>query len=151
MNTGRVLHMARHRSRGYALLLLAWVPGLLGAAEIRPYDEASFVQLNAKGQPVLVDIRTPWCPTCLVQDRHIQAIVAEFGQRDLTVLQVDFDLQKTLVRKFNARTQSTLVMYGGGREVARVVGETRPEMLRGMVARGVLAASGHWPLRQQNR
>lgn len=126
------------------LLALVLLPGATVAAEIRVYDASLFAQLNAEGRPFLIDIRAPWCPTCLAQERQLRSIVAGFGDRDLTILQVDFDLQKPLVKQFNARSQSTLVMFGGGKEVARVAGETRAEVLRGMVARGVLAASGQW-------
>lgn len=137
---------ARSRATWCAfVLLVACLSGEAHTAEIRAYDANVFAQRNAEGRPMLIDIRAPWCPTCLVQERSLHAIVAEFGDKDFTILQIDFDLQKSLVQQFKARSQSTLVMFGGGREVARVVGETRKEILRGMVARGVLAANGKWP------
>ena len=45
-----------------------------------------------------------------------------FGR--LKVFRVDFDSQKDVVRKFNARMQSTLIVFKGGAEVGRSVGDT---------------------------
>jgi len=44
--------------------------------EWQPYDAARVAQLNARGQPLLVNFTASWCLTCLVNERNAFADVA---------------------------------------------------------------------------
>ena len=44
---------------------------------------------------------------------------------DLIVLEVDFDTNKDILKKFGVRQQATLIAYRGRTEVGRAVGITR--------------------------
>jgi thioredoxin 1 len=37
------------------------------AAEIKPYDKATFDALEAAGKPVVIHVYADWCPTCKEQ------------------------------------------------------------------------------------
>ena len=54
--------------------------------------------------------------------------------KDMTVLTVDFDSQKDALRTLDARTQSTLIVYKGGREVGRSVGVTERGAIETLLA-----------------
>ncbi len=93
---------------------------------IAPFDQAVFDAALADGKPILVEISATWCPTCKAQKAILADLLAEPRFADLTWLEVDFDSRKDLVRALGAQSQSTLIVYGGGEEVGRSVGETRP-------------------------
>lgn len=98
-----------------------------------PYDQAAFDAALAAGAPMLVEISAPWCPTCRAQKAVLAELLADPRFADLVRLEVDFDSRKDVVRALRATAQSTLIVYAGGDEVGRVVGETRPEALAELV------------------
>jgi len=94
------------------------------AAEIKPYDKATFDALQAAGKPVVLHVYADWCPTCKQQTPIIAELVAQPAFKDYTVLKVNFDTQKDLLKVLGVGTQSTLIVYRGKTEVARTVGDT---------------------------
>jgi len=112
------------------LALLSWFAGVsLAAAAGLPYDQARFDALNQAGKPVLVWIHADWCPTCKAQGKVLDELLPRPELQGLTVLKVDFDSQKPVVRAFRAVRQSTFILYKGGREVARSLGDTRRDSI----------------------
>ncbi|WP_321790320.1 thioredoxin family protein [Burkholderia pyrrocinia] len=94
------------------------------AGEIKPYTPQRFDQLTQAGKPVVVDVSATWCPTCKAQQPIIESLMKQPAYQDVTVLTVDFDSNKTALKKFKIGTQSTLVAFKGASELARSVGET---------------------------
>lgn len=123
--------MARLVSALILLLALAGPAWALGD----PYDQTRFDRLQAQGQPVLVWIHAVWCPTCKAQGKILPGLLARPELKDVTVLKVDFDDQKPLVRKFRAFQQSTLIMHRGGRETGRSIGDTDPASLYALLTK----------------
>jgi thioredoxin 1 len=99
------------------------------ALEIKPYSAEALQAAQATGQPVAVHFRADWCPTCRVQDKSLAQLKAEKGL-DITVLAVDYDKEKDLKRAMNVRAQSTLIVFKGKEERARLAGETEADKLR---------------------
>jgi len=94
------------------------------AAQTMNFDQSRFVAAQGAGQPILIDIRASWCPTCAAQKPIIEHLAAAPEYKELLIFQVDFDSQKDIVRLFGARSQSTLIAFHGTRETARSVGDT---------------------------
>ncbi len=118
----------------FGLVMLA-MPAL--AAERRPYDPSAFANARAAGFPVLVDISAPWCVACAVQNA---AIVRNLLRPEFTrfqIFDVDFDHQKDVVRQFNATNPSTLIIFKGSRETARVIGGTDTDLIGAMMQRAI--------------
>lgn len=90
----------------------------------QPFDQASFDRLQKQGKPILVMIHADWCPVCRAQAPIIDKLLNEKDFQPITALRVDFDKQKSLVRHFRAVRQSTLIVFNGGKEVARSLGDT---------------------------
>ncbi len=107
----------------------------LAAAEPAParFDQASFDAALADGRAMLVEISAPWCPTCRAQKAVLADLLQGSRFDGLVHLDVDFDTQKDVVRALGARQQSTLIVYAGGSEIRRVVGETRPEEIEALL------------------
>jgi thioredoxin 1 len=111
-----------------ALLFCFACIGVAGAAGL-PYDPARFAALNQEGKPILVWIHADWCPTCKAQGKVLDELLPRPELRGLSVLRVDFDRQKAVVHAFRAISQSTFILFKGGREVARSLGDTRPDSI----------------------
>lgn len=102
------------------------LPLAASAAEIQPFTPAAFDAAKAAGKPILIDVSAPWCPTCKAQRPVLSNLEAQPKFKDLVVLDVDFDSQKDVLRRFGVRMQSTLIAFKGDHETARSTGETRP-------------------------
>src|SRR5579872_6005739 len=94
------------------------------AAQFVPFDAALFAAAQNTGQPILVDIRASWCPTCAAQKPILDRLTTEPAFKKLVVFTVDFDTQKDVVRNFHADMQSTLIVFKGKTETGRSVGDT---------------------------
>lgn len=106
----------------------------LSAEAGQPYNEKAFNEARSAGKPVLINVTAPWCPTCRQQKPIIGAIETE--RPDLVVFDVDFDSEKDVLRKLRVRSQSTLIVFKGEKEVGRSTAETNPERLRALIAKG---------------
>ena len=122
--------------RRTVLALFATLPFLpmATAGEIVPYDANRLSALQAAGEPVLLHVTAPWCPTCRAQHPIVSNLAADPANADLTVFEVDFDSQKDVLRQFNVRQQSTLIAFRGAEERGRAVGITDPAAIAALVA-----------------
>ena len=93
-------------------------------AEPTAYTQITFNQMQRNGKPILVVVYASWCPTCRAQAPIIDELLAENEFKSITALLVDFDAQKNILDKLNVSKQSTLIVYKGGKEVARSTGDT---------------------------
>lgn len=112
---------------GVALLALA--PAAY-ALDIQPYSADRLAQLQSAGKPVAVHFHAEWCGTCKTQEKALQTIKAEGSVPQVTLLVADYDKEKDLRRKMKVAAQSTLVVFKGSNEVARLGGETATDKLK---------------------
>ena len=117
--------------------LFALAPRYAFAGSTVPFDAAAFEAAQKSGKPAIVEISAPWCPVCKAQKPILAKLAADPRFKDLTVFDIDFDSQKDLVRKFGARSQSTLIAYKGTNEVGRSVGETQPEYIEALLEKAL--------------
>ena len=114
-------------------LLLSVGLGPARASGEMPFSDAAFEAARTAGRPILIAISAPWCPICRTQKPIIEKLAADPRFRNLQVFAIDFDNQKDLLRRFDARMQSTLIAYKGATEVGRSVGETQQEWIEGLL------------------
>lgn len=108
---------------------LIGVASLAHALDVKPYSAQALAAAEQAGQPVAVHFHADWCPTCRAQEKSLTTLAAE-KSLDLTVLVANYDTEKDLKRRFNVRTQSTLVVLKGSQEVARLAGDSSVEGIR---------------------
>jgi thioredoxin-like negative regulator of GroEL len=113
------------------------VPVFAVASGSQPYEAAAFKAAQDAGKPVLVEIHADWCTECRAQDRVMNRLDREPAYANLVRFRVDFDHQKDIVKAFKARMQSTLVLFKGSTEVARIVGETDEGKIRAMLGKAL--------------
>lgn len=107
-----------------ALFTAALLSTPLHAAERHAYSPKAFDAAQAAGEPILVEVHAPWCPTCQAQEKVLGKLEADEKYARLQVFRVDFDSQKDALTRFRASRQSTLIAFKGKAETGRSVGET---------------------------
>ncbi|OGT91834.1 MAG: thiol reductase thioredoxin [Gammaproteobacteria bacterium RIFOXYA12_FULL_61_12] len=116
-----------------SLLLLPFLAAGAALAGGAPYDAAKFDALNAEGKPILIAIHADWCPTCQAQDPIISGLLTKPEFQGITAFRVDFDGQQEAVKRFKASMQSTLILFKGGKELGRSLGETRQDAIAALL------------------
>jgi thioredoxin-like negative regulator of GroEL len=112
---------------------MLFLPVAVHAASEQAFTAQAFKAAQDAGKPILVEIHADWCPTCKAQQPVLNKLSGEKACSNDVRFKIDFDSQKDLLRQFNAKTQSTLVLYKGRTEIARSVGETDESRLRAML------------------
>ncbi len=126
-----------------ALLLAFAAASMVGgclpalAAETMPYTPQAFEAAQKAGESILVEITAPWCPTCKAQKPILGELTAAPKFKALKIFDVDFDSQKSAVRGFGARMQSTLIVFKGSEEVARSVGDTKAASIASLLDKAI--------------
>ena len=98
-----------------------------------PFTQAAFDRLQQEGQPILVSIHANWCPTCRAQEPIVSKLLKQGDYQRIHALRVDFDQQKDVVKEFKAIKQSTLIVFKGGQEVGRSLGDTSEEGIEALL------------------
>lgn len=114
-------------------LLVAGSMSLLSLAalalEVKPFTADALSAAQAAGKPVAVHFHAEWCTTCKQQEKAIAQLKSEQGL-DLTLLVADYDKEKDLRKAMKVRSQSTMVVFKGRDEKARLSGDTDPAKFR---------------------
>lgn len=119
----------RSVSKMVVVVFLALLSQLSLGAGKQPFTQALFEQLQQDNKVVLVDIFADWCSTCAKQEKVIQSYIKKHPDRELHILQVDFDNQKEIVKQFRAPRQSTMLLYKGDEQFWYAVAETREDVI----------------------
>jgi thioredoxin len=112
-----------------AILIAAAVASAAGltpafATEPQPFDAKAFANAQKAGKPIFIGIHASWCPICKAQKPILSELMADPKFKNLTYFVIDFDSQKDLVQRFDARMQSTLIAFKGDQEQGRSAGDS---------------------------
>lgn len=105
--------------------------------EVNAYNFAEVV-LAPSVIPYLVDFWAPWCAPCLAMAPNLKRLADEYEGR-LVVVKVNIQDNPSLQDPWGIHSIPALVVFRGGKEVARSVGSMPLPKLRALVAPFLLA------------
>lgn len=122
-----------------AFVVAALFPASAKAAEPVPFTPEAFANAQAAQRLIVLHINAFWCPTCGVQRPVLADLLDRIAQsseiNNLTIFTVDFDSQKATVRRFNVHLPGTLIVFHGPMEVGRLIDETDPAVIKGLLVK----------------
>jgi thioredoxin 1 len=86
-----------------------------------------------EGPPFLLDFSAAWCGPCKMLLPIVQRIADE-NLGKLRVGKIDIDESPRVAQRLGIRGAPTVVVFAGGKEVARHLGATSKERLAAMIA-----------------
>lgn len=78
-------------------------------------------QVRRGDVPVLVDVWAPWCGPCRMMAPAVEAAAAEL-EPAMRLVKLDADAEPQMAARLGIRGIPTMILFAGGREVARVSG-----------------------------
>ncbi|HZD75336.1 MAG TPA: thioredoxin [Actinomycetota bacterium] len=93
----------------------------MGADILTVTDRDFQQQVLGSELPVLVDFWAPWCVPCHLVAPVVEQIAAEQAGR-LRVAKLNVDDSQQTAQRFGVLSIPTLILFGGGQELGRVVG-----------------------------
>lgn len=111
-------------------LPLLTLSGLARALDIQPYTATALQQAQTAGKPVAVHFHADWCSTCKAQAQVFKTLQADPQLKGITLLIAHYDDEKELKKIMNVRAQSVVVIFKGGKETARLGGETKADKIK---------------------
>lgn len=107
-------------------------------ATSQPYEQASFNQARKDGGPVLLMVHADWCPTCRAQAPVVDRLAARPEFAKFRIFRMDYDKEKNgMVLAFRVNRQSALLVFKGGKEVGRSIGETNEDAIAALMRKGL--------------
>lgn len=132
--------MKLFRKKIIVLMALAAFGSLVAAASAanwKAFDAGAFQSALKSGGTVLVDFHATWCPTCARQKVSLDKVLTDKEFKGVSAFVADYDTSTDLKREMQVRSQSTLIVFKGGREIARSIGTTDPDELRAFLRKGL--------------
>lgn len=94
-----------------------------------PITSAELADIEKQGKSAVISIHADWCSTCKAQDKVLSGFMRDPEYKNVIFYQVEYDTQKDLLKTLKVRTQSTIIVFKNGKEVARATGDTKEAAL----------------------
>ena len=99
------------------------------------FSEEIFEKAKASGKTVVVNSYEVWCGTCNKQTKILDQAEKEF--KDIVFLSYEQSKNKDIARQLGIKFRTTIVVYQGKNEVARIVGQTDKETIYSAIQKGI--------------
>ena len=99
------------------------------------FQKKSFEKAKASGKTVVVNSYEVWCGTCSKQTKILDQAEKEF--KDIIFLSYEQSKNKNIAQKLDIKFWTTIVVYKGNDEVARIVGQTDKETIYSAIQKGI--------------
>ena len=99
------------------------------------FSEEIFENAKASGKTVVVNSYEVWCGTCSKQTKILDQAEKEF--RDIVFLSYEQSKNKDIAQKLDIKFWTTIVVYKGNTEVARIIGQTDKKTIFSAIQKGI--------------
>jgi thiol-disulfide isomerase/thioredoxin len=87
--------------------------------DFKPYTAEAVKAAMRDGKTTLLFFHAPWCPVCKAQEPKVKAHL-NGAHKNVVAFKVDYDSNMALRKELKVDKQSTLILYQGMKEVARL-------------------------------
>ena len=94
-----------------------------------------FEKAKALGKTVVVNSYEVWCGTCSKQTKILNQAEKEF--KDIVFLSYEQSKNKDIAQKLDIKFWTTIVVYKGNTEVARIIGQTDKKTIYSAIQKGI--------------
>ena len=109
--------------------------------DFKPYTAESVKAARSAGKTVLLFFHAPWCPVCKAQEPKVKSQL-NGAHKDVVAFRVDYDSNMALRKELNVEKQSTLILYQGMKEVARLSYKSDDQSIAEFFSHAKMAMSG---------
>ena len=107
------------------------------AANRVAFTAGAFQAAQESGQIFVLEVTAKWCGPCQRQKQIVEKLLENSTFSNLTILNADYDADRSELAKINAHQLTTLIIYRGKTEELRSSGETRPEMVAAILRKAL--------------
>ena len=107
----------------------------------QPFTAEAFKSAMQEGKTTLVFFHAPWCPVCKAQEPKVLAHL-NGDHKDIVAFKVDYDTNAGLRKEMKVDKQSTLILYRGATEVARLSYKSDAASIDELFSHASMAMSG---------
>jgi len=116
------------------LFLLIFLP--INAVEKKTnFSIEIFEEAKASGKTIVINSYEVWCGTCGQQTKILDQAEKEF--KDIVFLSYEQSKNKNIAKKLGIKFWTTIVIYKGDNEVARIIGQTNKKIIYTAIQKGV--------------
>ena len=94
-----------------------------------------FEKAKASGKTVVVNSYEVWCGTCSKQTKILNKAEKEF--KDIIFLSYEQSKNKNIAQLLDIKFWTTIVVYKGDNEIARIVGQTDKKTIYSAIQKGI--------------
>ena len=120
------------------LITVLFLFGFLSANAVEKktnFTEETFENAKANGKTVVVNSYEVWCGTCSKQTEILDQAEKDF--KDIVFLSYEQSKNKDIAKKLDIKFWTTIVVYKGNDEVARIVGQIDKETIYTAIQQGI--------------
>lgn len=125
--------LSRRLVLGLAATALASAPAFALVAGFQQYEKSAFEAALKGDKPVLVHVHADWCPVCKRQETVFNDLAKTPAFAKLRAFSVEFDMDHDFKKTYRVDKQSVILVFKGGKEVARSGGVTDPKKIAEIV------------------
>ena len=109
--------------------------------DFKPFTAEAFKSATQAGKTTLVFFHAPWCPVCKAQEPKVLAHL-NGDHTDIVAFKIDYDTNLGLRKEMKVDKQSTLILYHGAAELARLSYKSDTASIDELFSHASMAMSG---------
>ena len=87
------------------------------------------------GKTIVINSYEIWCGTCTKQTKILDQAEKEFNE--VVFFSYEQSKNKDIAKKLKIKHWTTIVVYRGGKEIARIIGQTDKETIYSAIKKGI--------------